>query len=111
MLKVYISEPDFNFGGPQLLIVDILPDGTRRAAKTITFEWEPMTPGRSVSGPTIDFGNWDRNEEFVQAMADAIVNRKTPTKNDHTIGGKLEATERHLEDLQKLLKLKPGLVP
>lgn len=106
MLKVYISQSDFNFSGPKILIVEVRPDGTRRVAKPITFIMEPLPPGTSIE-PTIDLGTYEMNEEFVQAFADAIQERKTPTKNDHAIGGKLEATERHLEDLQILLKLKP----
>lgn len=106
MIKVYISSPDFNFGGPQILIVDIAPDGTRRVAKPVTLVMEPIPQGMSVK-PTFDFGNWDLNEEFIQAMADAIQARRTPTKNDHTVSGMLSATERHLEDLQILLNLKP----
>jgi len=108
MLKVYISHGGFDamMAGPQILIVEILPDGTRRVAQPITLAMVPMLPGRRVE-PTIDLGDYELNEQFVQALADAIQERKTPTKNDHTIGGKLDATERHLEDLQILLNLKP----
>lgn len=106
MLKVYISQSDYNFGGPQILIVEERADGSRYVAKPITLEMEPMPRGISLK-PTFDLGSWELNEEFLQAFADAIQARKTPTKNDHTISGKLDATERHLEDLQILLNLKP----
>ncbi len=106
MLKIYISAPDFNFGGPQILIVEQRPDGTRYVAKPVTLIMEPMPKGKSVDA-TFDFGSWERNEEFLQAMSDAIASRQTPTKNDHTVSGMLSATERHLEDLQILLNLKP----
>lgn len=110
-LKVYISQGGFDamMRGPMLLIVETLPDGTKRYAKPITLVMEPKLPGKVIE-PTIDLGDYERNEEFVQALADAIAERKTPTRKDHAISGMLEATERHLEDLQVLLKLKPKRV-
>ena len=50
MLKVYISHGGFDamMAGPQILIVEILPDGTRRYAKPITLVMEPLTRGMRV---------------------------------------------------------------
>ncbi len=113
MLKVYISNGngfDAMMAGPQILIVDIAPDGTKRCAQPIVLTMVPMTRNLRVE-PTIDLGDFERNEELVQAFADAIHERKAPTKKDHHVSGMLEATERHLSDLQMLLKLKSGMVP
>lgn len=45
-------------------------------------------------------------EEVMQAMAEAFAKRGIKTENDHKIQGTLEATNRHLEDLRTLLKLR-----
>lgn len=56
---------------------------------------------RLIEVPTLNLP-----EEAFQALVDALKNRK-PTEAKYT-EGKLEATERHLDDMRTLLKLKPN---
>ncbi len=48
----------------------------------------------------------DMVDDFIKACANFLDQKGIKTKSEHTLEGKLGATERHLADLRQLLKLK-----
>lgn len=107
MIKLRILDSPF-FGGSQLYIVQEDAEGNvTHVAKPVDIVMEPYSPYQKVpSTPTLDFGSMHHNEAFLQSVADALRQRQKPSPTDNRLLGQLEATERHLNDLQMLLCLK-----
>jgi hypothetical protein len=106
MMKVHIF--DDLFGIPRIYFVVYDQDGTvTHIAKPIDLVFEPYTQATRIPDrPTIDFGSARQTEAFLQSFADALRQRQKPSPTDNRLLGQLEATERHLNDLQMLLRLK-----
>ncbi len=76
-------------------------------AQPVDLIFEEVQPGEAPKhGPTLRlYDGW--GEELLQAFAEALDKRNIKTEKDAKIEGTLEATRFHLEDLRRLLKLRP----
>ncbi len=81
--------------------------GRLRVAQPVNLIFEEMQPGEAPKhGPTLRlYDDW--GEELLQAFAESLDKRNIKTDKDAKIEGTLEATRFHLEDLRRLLKLRP----
>lgn len=64
--------------------------------------WVELKECKIPPEPTFRFRGIEKTE-FLKAMADAIAEIGIKTDSDFKIQGKLEATEKHLEDMRRLI--------
>lgn len=76
-------------------------DGQTQIAKPILLEFEPIKEFEPHEA-TLKL-NPITAKEFLQAMSNALEEHGTPSVSASKISGKLEATEKHLEDMRKLV--------
>jgi hypothetical protein len=76
-------------------------DGKRLIAKNIDLVFEPIGECEVVK-PTIELSN-EFAYDFLQALTDALNNEGYVPKEKSFLEGKIEATEKHLEDMRKLV--------
>ena len=109
MIRVYIAD-DYVWNVPKIYITQVDANGEiTHVAKPVDLVFEPYAPGtRAPDVPTLQLGSPRATEAFLQSFADALQLRKKPSPTDNRLLGQLEATERHLTDLQMLLHLKPN---
>lgn len=79
-------------------IVAEYPDGTRKIAKPMQFEFVEYQKGLSLE-PSFNFSGWVARE-FFPALQEAMIRSGVlkPTKNEQ-----IESIKYHLEDMRKLV--------
>ena len=82
------------------ILISYEEGGLRYVAKPLELEFEQVTVGMPVKGPTLTL-----DSATMQQFAEALDKEGIKTDKDAKIEGLLEATRAHLEDTRTLLKL------
>jgi hypothetical protein len=72
--------------------------------------WDELSELEERPEPTFILSGMDANE-LLKSLADSISDMGVKTESDFKIQGKLEATEKHLEDMRKLVFNRKKLEP
>lgn len=70
----------------------------------IAQELNPLNPITQEIFPLLEMGDYTA-KEFIKAVVDYASNEGIKTENENLLKGKLEATEKHLEDLRRQFDL------
>lgn len=100
-MKAIIRENPVN-NCAEIWIIDTGYRDTISLAQPIKLLFKPVKEGDVFSKPTLKI---PRSNEFFQSMMKELENLGIQSEDELTIKGKLSATQYHLEDLRKLLKL------
>lgn len=65
------------------------------------WEWVEVEPPEDLPGPTLKLPVSEA-EELMHGIAEEILGVEDPVRRQSRVEGKLEATERHLDDLRRL---------
>lgn len=101
MLKVYFNFVDYS-NELQIYIIEEKPDGTRYFAKPIKpFEMKKHEEGE-IEDPTMRFTDHIASS-FLDALKLEMERHGIKPDSDFKIQGKLDATEKHLDDMRRLV--------
>ncbi len=94
----FVNEP--SSPGLPIEFINIKEDGTAIATRKV------FDPGAAQQNPPTLILDEYQTRELIQAFVDIAKEEGIEPSSESKAKGKLEATERHLEDLRKLLKLR-----
>lgn len=99
-------QPHIGGGAYDIYVFRNTPEGDTVAAP-IEFEFITVDESQRIAAPTMRLFSRDATA-FLEAFSRALQREGFETENQSFTKGKLDATERHLEDLREMLDLPKG---
>ena len=98
-IKVFIR-PELYGDGVEIVFIRER-DGKRYVAKCVNLEFVEIEEGKAIE-PTLRLNRF-LAPKFLKALVEALDKEGVKTENDYKLQGILEATQKHLEDMRRLV--------